>query len=102
MTCATAVLLAVAATGGPPAAAASPGLSLPAEPRGDTGGRVDLTGGVLHHFDDRPLYVATVEAGAGVRLSRRLDLLAALPLAMVERDGAVAAGWGNVAMALRF
>ena len=82
-------------------AAASPAVIPTVDERGSDGARVQMLGGALHHFDDRPFYVATAEITPELALSDDVSLLATLPLATVERDGEVAAGWGNVGAGVR-
>ena len=81
-------------------ASASPGAVPIVDTLGD-GVRVELLGGQLHPFEHRDVYVSTAELEPELVLSPGVAVMATLPLAAVERDGAVSAGWGNVGAGVR-
>jgi len=89
-------------------ASAAPGADVGASSATDailgTSGRgyVQAVGGFLHFFDDQWFFVSTAELGAEIPLSPRLVGSVVAPLILVERDGDVLAGWGNLGAAIRY
>lgn len=89
--------------GGATPAAAAPRMGLGvAEDPAEVGRRasVDLVGGILHFHYHQWYYAGTVTVGGELPLTAHLGLELVAPFAAVERDGAVAAGWGNLGAAL--
>lgn len=97
-------LAAVAVLAAPGAARAAPGVDLDSveEPAAVGHGLVyvQVAGGALHYLRHQWYYASTLTLGGELRLTPALSLEPVLPLALMERDGDVAAGWGNLGVAL--
>lgn len=94
---ALAAALVMAAAG---AASSSPAV-IPAERPAVDGAQVEVVAGALHHFEHRWFYVMTAAIAPELALSDTVSLVGTVPLATVQRDGEVAAGWGNLGAGVR-